>query len=229
MKTVLVVDDEADIRELVRYNLEREGYRVREAADGESALREIEESAPAMVVLDLMLPGIDGLEVLRRVRAGQTTKALPVLLLTAKGSETDRVVGLELGADDYLVKPFSPRELVARIRTILRRVAASGGSMQREVLKGGPIEIDTGRRAVSVTGRAVRLTTTEFNLLLFLASRPGRAFTRNELIDGAIGTDAVVTDRTIDAHVAAIRRKLGQEAAQWIETIRGYGYRFREG
>ncbi|MFC1706683.1 response regulator [Planctomycetota bacterium] len=224
--TVLVVDDEPDIRELVRYNLERDGFHVLEAKDGESACAVVRQHAPDALVLDLMLPGMSGLDVLRALRRERETAHLPVIVLTAKGSEDERILGLELGADDYVVKPFSPRELVTRVKTLLRRVRRSDEPVALVVL--GPLRIDTARREVTAGKRTVSLTTTEFNLLRFLAERPGHALTRQELIMGAIGEDAVVTDRTIDAHVAAIRRKLGREASQWVETIRGYGYRCRE-
>jgi DNA-binding response OmpR family regulator len=224
MKRILIVEDEPDMVELVRYNLEKEGYKVDEADDGESALAMAQKTPPDLVVLDLMLPAIDGLEVLRRLRAGRATAHVPVLILTAKGGEADRVVGLELGADDYVVKPFSPRELVARVKAHLRRQARRDESST--VIVAGPIRIDSGKREVSVAGEAAPLTATEFDLLRFLAERPGRALKRNELIDGALGEDAMVTDRVIDAHIAAVRRKLGERGAAYIETIRGYGYRF---
>ncbi len=226
MKKVLIVEDEPDMVELLRWNLEKEGYRVEAARDGIAALEAARRFGPDLVVLDLMLPGLDGFEVLKRLRAGRTSAHVPVILLTARTAETDRVVGLELGADDYVTKPFSPRELAARIKAILRRAARAAEGPP--ILEAGPVRIDTGKREVTVAGTPVPLTATEFDLLRFLAERPGRALTRSELIDGALGEDAVVTDRVIDAHVAAIRRKLGEAGAAWIETVRGYGYRFRE-
>ncbi len=224
MKKVLICEDEPDMVELIRYNLEKDGYKVDGASDGEKALAQARRVVPDLVVLDLMLPGLDGLEVLRRLRQGRTTSAVPVILVTAKAGEADRVVGLELGADDYITKPFSPRELVARVRAVLRRTARAAESPP--VLTAGPIVIDSGKREVTVEGAPIPLTATEFDILRFLAERPGRALKRNELIDGAIGEDAMVTDRVIDAHIAAVRRKLGETAAAWVETIRGYGYRF---
>lgn len=226
MKRILVVEDEPDMVELVRYNLEKGGYKVDSARDGEEAFAVARKAAPDLVILDIMLPGADGLEVLRRLRAGRGTAHLPVILLTARGSEADRVVGLELGADDYVVKPFSPRELLARVKAIFRRLDRVLEGPAR--IEAGAIAIDTERREVTVEEAAVPLTATEFELLRFLAERPGRALKRNELIDGALGEDAMVTDRVIDAHVAALRRKLGERGAAYIETLRGYGYRFRD-
>jgi two-component system phosphate regulon response regulator PhoB len=227
MSRVLVVDDEPDLLELVRYNLEKEGFRVDTARDAEEGLAALRRATPAAIVLDLMLPGSSGLEVLKRLRASPQTSGIPVIILTAKGAEADRVVGLELGADDYVVKPFSPRELVARVRAVLRRSKRAADSAP-PVVRAGPLEIDTEKRTVTAAGAAAPLTTTEFDLLLCLARRPGRAFKRGELIAEALGEDAVVTERVIDAHVAAVRRKLGEEAGAWIETLRGFGYRFRE-
>ncbi len=224
--TCLIVDDEPDLRELVRYNLELGGFKVIEAADGEAALALANATQPEAIILDVMLPGLDGLTILRQLRENPKTSAIPIILLTAKGEESDRIVGLELGADDYVVKPFSPRELVTRVKTVLRRIQRASNNTSR--ISAGPISVDVSRRMVSVGDKSVSLTTTEFNLLHFMVDRPGKALTRNELIEGAIGRDAMVTDRTIDAHVAAVRRKLGTEGAKWVETIRGYGYRFRE-
>jgi DNA-binding response OmpR family regulator len=224
--TCLIVDDEPDLRELVRYNLESGGFEVIEAADGETALALARSAQPEAIVLDVMLPGLDGLEILRRLRGNPQTRDIPIILLTAKGEESDRIVGLELGADDYVVKPFSPRELVTRVKTVMRRFQRAADKISR--VTAGPITVDASRRVVSVSGKDVLLTTTEFNLLHFMMERLGQALTRNELIEGAIGRDAMVTDRTIDAHVAAVRRKLGTEGAKWVETIRGYGYRLRE-
>jgi DNA-binding response OmpR family regulator len=226
VKRILVVEDEPDMVELVRYNLEKEGYKVDAAKDGLEALDLARRAVFDLIVLDLMLPGLDGFEVLKRLRVGRTSAQTPVILLTAKGGEADRVLGLELGADDYVVKPFSPRELTARVKAVLRRTARAAEGPP--VIRAGPIAIDVSKREVTVNGKAAPLTATEFDLLRFLAERPGRALKRNELIDGALGEDALVTDRVIDAHIAAIRRKLGEEGAAWIETVRGYGYRFRE-
>jgi DNA-binding response OmpR family regulator len=226
VKKLLVVDDEKDLLELARYRFEQEGFHVLTAESGERALELVRKDAPSAVVLDVMMPGLDGLDVLRRLRNAPESSALPVILLTAKGDEADRVVGLELGADDYVVKPFSPRELVARVKAVLRRVDRRDETPK--IVVAGPLKMDTSRREVLVDGKPAPLTTTEFDVLLLLASKPGRVYTRAELIDRARGSDAVVTDRVIDAHVASIRRKLGEDAAAWVETVRGYGYRFRD-
>jgi two-component system phosphate regulon response regulator PhoB len=224
-KTILVIDDEKDLIELVRYNLEREGFEVRGALDGETGLAKAMQELPDVVLVDLMLPGIDGLEVCRLLRAESRTAGIPLIMLTAKAAESDRVVGLELGADDYVTKPFSPRELTARVRALLRRT-----SPRREppaTIRRGDLAIDLGRREVTCGDTAVMLTATEFRLLHFLASHPGRVFSRNELIDNALGQDVEVLDRTVDVHIMALRKKLG-ERGDWIETVRGFGYRFRE-
>jgi two-component system phosphate regulon response regulator PhoB len=224
-KTILVIDDEKDLIELVRYNLEREGFEVRGALDGETGLAKAMQELPDVVLVDLMLPGIDGLEVCRLLKAESRTAGIPLIMLTAKAAESDRVVGLELGADDYVTKPFSPRELTARVRALLRRT-----SPRREphaTIRRGDLAIDLGRREVTCGDTAVLLTATEFRLLHFLASHPGRVFSRNELIDNALGQDVEVLDRTVDVHIMALRKKLGKRS-DWIETVRGFGYRFRE-
>src|SRR4051794_26704555 len=230
--TILVVDDERDLVELVRYNLERGGYGVVTAFDGESAVEAAQRRRPDLVVLDVMMPGIDGLEVCRRLRADNRTAGLPIIMLTAKAAEADRVVGLELGADDYVIKPFSPRELVARVRAVLRRSRgrASGATSADEagaVIAHGPLLIDTDRHQVKFEGRSVSLTPTEFRILHYIASRPGRVLSRDDIISGALGQDAMVFDRTIDVHITALRRKLGA-GGQRIETVRGFGYRLSD-
>jgi len=222
---ILVIDDEADLIELVRYNLSKEGFEVSAALDGETGLAAARRGVPDVVVIDLMLPGIDGLEVCRALRADDRTAHIPVIMLTAKNAESDRVVGLEIGADDYMTKPFSPRELAARIKAVLRRVAPR--RPVPELLRHGALSIDLQRHEVACGERAVNLTATEFRLLQFLAARPGRVFSRAELIDGALGRDVSVLDRTIDVHIMALRRKLG-DCGDNIETIRGFGYRFAE-
>jgi two-component system phosphate regulon response regulator PhoB len=211
--------------ELVRYNLVKEGFEVSAALDGESGLAAARREMPDVVVIDLMLPGIDGLEVCRALRANERTAQIPVIMLTAKTSESDRVVGLELGADDYVTKPFSPRELAARIKAVLRRVAQHQPAA--EFIRHGELAIDLVRHEVVCGEKALSLTATEFRLLRFLASRPGRVFSRGEIIDAALGKDVAVLDRTIDVHVMALRRKLGR-CGIWIETVRGFGYKFRE-
>jgi len=203
----------------------KEGFEVSSALDGESGLAAALREKPDLVVVDLMLPGIDGLEVCRALRANERTAEIPVIMLTAKTSESDRVVGLELGADDYVTKPFSPRELAARIKAVLRRVTQRQTTV--DFIRHGDLSIDLIRHEVVCGDKSVDLTATEFRLLQFLASRPGRVYSRGEIIDAALGKDVAVLDRTIDVHVMALRRKLGRCGA-WIETIRGFGYKFLE-
>ncbi len=224
-KTILVIDDEKDLIELVRYNLENEGFQVKGALDGETGLALALKDVPDVVLVDLMLPGMDGLEVCRRIRADQRTAGIALIMLTAKSAESDRVVGLELGADDYVTKPFSTRELIARVRAVLRR--GTGRQEQASMVRRGDLAIDLDRREVAWADRTIPLTATEFRLLHFLASHPGRVFSRNELIDNVLGRDVEVLDRTVDVHVTSLRKKLGEPGA-WIETVRGFGYRFRE-
>ncbi len=223
--TVLVIDDEKDLIELVRYNLSKEGFDVVAAADGPTGVEIASRHKPDLVVLDLMMPGIDGLEVCRRMRGDDRTRRIPLIMLTAKGAEADRIVGLEMGADDYVTKPFSPRELVARIKAVLRRTLE-----QREpadVMRCGELVIDSKRHEVTYASRPVALTATEFRILQFLAGRPGRVVSRDEIIDGALGRDAAIFDRTIDVHITSIRKKLGEGGGQ-IETVRGFGYKFKD-
>ncbi len=222
---VLVIDDEKDLIELVRYNLEKEGFEVLSALDGESGMAAALNEMPDLIIIDLMLPGIDGLEVCRRLRSDNRTAGIPLIMLTAKSAEPDRVLGLELGADDYVTKPFSPRELTARIKAVLRRTAAPRHSPG--VIRRGRLTIDTIRREVTCAGKAVALTATEFRLLQHLADHPGRVFSRSQLIDGALGHDVSVVDRTIDVHITGLRKKLG-DCGEWIETVRGFGYRFKD-
>jgi DNA-binding response OmpR family regulator len=224
---VLVVDDETPVLELVRGYLEREGWQVDEAADGSSAVKLARAGAPDVVVLDVMLPGIDGFEVLRRIR---TFSDAYVLLLTSRSEEIDRIVGLTAGADDYLVKPFSPRELVARIRALLRRPRVSAGE-QPAAIGHEDLTIDRPRRSVTLRGAPVTLTSTEFNLLRTLASEPGIVFSRQQLLDHVWGMDYVGDEHVVDVHLGNLRRKLGDNATdpRFVETVRGVGFRFREG
>jgi DNA-binding response OmpR family regulator len=221
--TVLVIDDEKDLTELVRYNLDREGFDVITAADGRSGLSTAVRQQPDVVILDLMMPGMDGLEVCRQLRSDGRTSRIPIIMLTARVTETDRIVGLEMGADDYVTKPFSPRELVARVKALMRR---SAPPEPPQVIRHGKLVVDVARREVIYDNQPVSLTATEFRVLQFLAGRPGRVFNRDEIIEGAMGSDAAVTDRTIDVHITAIRRKLG--GGEQIETVRGFGYRFND-
>ena len=224
--TILVIDDEKDLIELIRYNLEKDGFEVKGAVDGESGLALAAQELPDLILLDLMLPGIDGLEVCRMLRSETRTARIPVIMLTARGAESDRVVGLELGADDYVTKPFSPRELTARVKALLRRLSSQ--KEPPDLIRRGDLKIDMVRREVTCGDAPVSLTATEFKLLQFLASQPGRVFSRSELIDGTLGRDVAVLDRTIDVHVVSLRKKL-RDCGNMIETVRGFGYRFSDG
>ena len=224
---ILVVEDEPDLQELVRHHLAREKYDVAVAGDGETALREAHRRIPDLVVLDLMLPGIDGLEVCRRLRADPRTAAVPIVMLTAKGEETDAVIGLAQGADDYIRKPFGVKELVARIAARLRAAEVRRAEDAKKVSHYGDLTVDTLKHEASLKGRSVPLTVTEFKLLRHLVLNAGRAFTRNELLDAVLGPDAFVIDRNVDVHVATLRRKLGGFGTN-LQTIRGLGYKLRE-
>jgi DNA-binding response OmpR family regulator len=225
--TVLLVEDERDIADLVRHHLERDGMRCVTASDGATALRLARAARPDLVILDLMLPGIDGLEVCRQLRAEPVTRRLPVIMLTARSDEVDRVVGLELGADDYVVKPFSPRELVARVRAVLRRNRAGDGDGPRTA---GALVVDEARHAVAVGGRPVELTAKEFGLLAALMRADGRVLSREQLLGQVWGhaNAAEIESRTVDAHVRRLREKLGPEARR-IATVKAVGYRFDGG
>ena len=223
---ILVVDDEPDILELIRYNLTRNNYEMIGVASGEEALTSIRTSSSDLVVLDLMLPGIDGLEVCRRLKNDARTSLIPVIILSAKGEEADVVSGLELGADDYLTKPFSPRVLLARIKAVLRR-QQSEPDMADAVITHHDLQIHSGRHEVLADGARVQLTLTEFRILYLLARRPGWVFTRSQILEAAQGDDASVTTRAVDVHIVALRRKLGP-SGDLIETIRGVGYRLQE-
>jgi two-component system phosphate regulon response regulator PhoB len=223
---ILVVDDEEDILELVRYNLDREGYTVSCAASGEEALAAAAAQPVDLIVLDLMLPGIDGLEVARRLRQSAETKETPIVMLTAKGEEADIVTGLELGADDYVTKPFSPRILIARIKAVIRRRSGMIPA-DTDVLNVRELSIHPGRRYVTVQGKPLNLTFTEFQVLYFLARRPGWVFTRSQIVDAVRGDDYPVTDRSVDVQIVGLRKKL-EPLGHYIETVRGVGYRFIE-
>ena len=223
---ILVVDDEEDILELVRYNLTREGYNVLCASTGEEGLNNAKSKLPDLIILDLMLPGIDGLDVARSLKNDNNTKNIPVIMLTAKGEEADIVTGLELGADDYISKPFSPRILTARVRAVLRRRTKPAGS-EKEIIEINDIKIHTGRHEVLVNDEPVQLTFTEFGILNFLVKRPGWVFTRSQIVDAVKGDDYFVTDRSVDVQIVGLRKKLGS-AGRYIETVRGVGYRFKE-
>ena len=223
---ILVVDDEEDILELVRHHLKREGYEVRCAESGEQALQIAKSEPLDLIILDLMLPGIDGLEVTRHLKGDPRTQHIPILMLTAKGEESDVVAGLELGADDYVTKPFSPRILVARTRAGLRRQLKEIPD-ETAVIQVHEIEIHPGRRTVQINGNAVNLTYTEFQVLSILARRPGWVFTRSQIVDMVRGDDYPVTDRSVDVQIVGLRKKLG-DCGRYIETVRGVGYRFKD-
>lgn len=227
---ILVVEDEPDIRKLVHYNLAQERYKVLEAEDGEQALRVVQRDKPNLVILDLMLPGLSGMEVCKLLRERPDTAGLPILMLTAKAAEPDRVVGLELGADDYLAKPFSPRELVARVRAILRR---ANGALRVEPLpaydKGG-LKLDFTTYEVFARGKIVKLTLKEFELLKFLVQNPNRVLSRDQLLDRVWGGETFVTPRTVDVHIRRLRKAIEKDDSKpkWILTLRGVGYKFDE-
>jgi two-component system alkaline phosphatase synthesis response regulator PhoP len=219
---ILVVDDDRQIVRLVQSYLDKAGFAVLSAYNGEDALRIIRHERPDLVVLDLMLPGRDGWEITRTLRADEHLASLPILMLTARVEDTDKILGLELGADDYLAKPFNPREVVARVRAILRRSGSASGVPH--VLEAGTVRLDVDRHAVTVTGDPVEMTPTEFELLRTLMQQPEHAFTRGELIEKALGYSYEGLERTLDSHVKNLRKKIG---ADWIETVFGVGYRFR--
>jgi two-component system alkaline phosphatase synthesis response regulator PhoP len=225
-ESILVVEDEDDIRELLRYNLEKEGYQVFGAATGEEALKQVRVRLPDLILLDLMLPGLDGLEVCRRLKGEAQTRHLPIVMLTAKGEEADIVTGLELGADDYVTKPFSPRVLLARLRAALRRRGTPSPS-ETAPLRTDELVIHPGRHEVLLQGQALQLTVTEFRLLHLLVRRPGWVFTRTQIVNEIHGDDYPVSDRSIDVQIVSLRKKLGPFGAR-LETIRGLGYRFKE-
>ena len=223
--TILVVDDEEDIVELVELNIAREGYRVLTCGTGEQALKLAGSKLPSLVILDLMLPGIDGLEVCKKLKSDPKTQNIPIVMLTAKGEESDIVTGLELGADDYITKPFSGKVLVARVRRILRRMVTAADD--KAVLKVQDLTINPSRREVLIEGKPVQLTFTEFNILHILAKRPGLVFTRYQIVDAIRGSDYLVTDRAVDVQIVSLRKKLGRYG-EYIETVRGVGYRFKD-
>jgi two-component system, OmpR family, phosphate regulon response regulator PhoB len=221
---VLVIEDERDLVEGLVYNLQREGYDTIVAHDGQEGLRKAQTLLPDLILLDIMLPTLSGTEVLRDLRAGERTRDIPVIILSAKAEETDQVVGFSLGADDYVTKPFSPRVLMQKIKALRRRVEGAGDPA--EVFEYLGVKIDRVRHRAYADDEELELTPTEFRLLECLLRQPGRAFTRHQLMDAAIGEGAIVLERTIDVHVKTLRKKLG--AADLIETVRGVGYRFRE-
>jgi two-component system alkaline phosphatase synthesis response regulator PhoP len=224
---ILVVDDEQNILDLVNYNLQKEGYKVTLVTSGEKALEEARKNPHDLILLDLMLTGIDGLEVCRSLKYDQITKDIPIIMLTAKGEESDIVIGLELGAEDYITKPFSPKVLIARIRNLLRRIHRNVTIEDTKIIKIGNLIIDPNRVRVLTNDKEIDLTITEFKLLQFLAKKPGWVYTRYQIVDALKGEDYPVTDRSVDVQIVGLRKKLG-EYGHLIETVRGVGYRFKE-
>ena len=229
MGTILVVEDEPDIAELVKYHLEKAGLPARVIGDGKQALDLIVREQPALVVLDLMLPGLDGMEVCRRLRGSPATRGIPVIMLTAKAEEVDRIVGLEMGADDYVPKPFSPRELVARVKAVLRRATAPSEPSEAPVMAGG-VRLDPGRHEVAKNGQPVSLSAMEFRLLEFFLRHRGRVYSRAQLLDQVWGQDRFVEPRTVDVHIRRLREKIEDAPRKpaLIVTVRGLGYKCSE-
>ena len=225
--TILIVDDEADILELVSYHLNREGFQVVCAETGEKALRLAENEPVDLLVLDLMLPGIDGLDITRRLKKNPQTEHIPIIMLTAKGEESDIVTGLELGADDYITKPFSPRILVARVKASLRRMGRTTTRDEDDLISLDRLQIHPGKREVTVDGKPVELTFTEFQVITYLAKRSGWVSTRSQIVDAVRGNDYFVTDRSVDVQIFGLRQKLGP-CGSYIQTVRGVGYRLKE-
>jgi phosphate regulon transcriptional regulator PhoB len=228
-KKIIVVDDEADLVELVSYNLKKEGFTIDSASNGEDALSKVRKKNYDLLILDLMLPGIQGMELCRILRNDPKTARLPIIMLTAKGEELDKVLGLEMGADDYITKPFSPRELVARVKAVLRRF--SGERPSREgMLKMGGLEIDRERYVVSIKGKPIKLSATEFKLLLYLMERKGKVFSREQLLDAVWSDESFVEPRTVDVHIRRLRSQIEDDPAnpRYIKTLRGIGYFFSE-
>ncbi|HBZ01415.1 MAG TPA: DNA-binding response regulator [candidate division Zixibacteria bacterium] len=226
INNILVIEDDQDILELIRYNLQKEHYQVTSACNGEEALKIIKKDPPHLILLDLMLPGIDGLEICRILKAESSLAMIPIIMVTARGEETDIVLGLELGAEDYIVKPFSPRVLIARIRTVLRRKGKTATDTSQPI-RINELTIHPGKREVLLSNKPLDLTFTEFELLYHLASRPGWVFTRYQIVNAVKGDDYPVTDRSVDVQIAGLRKKLG-DYGDLIETIRGIGYRFSD-
>jgi len=224
---IIVVEDEADILDVIEYNLTREGYKVLGFRDGEQGLEAIREEDPQLVLLDLMLPGIDGVEICKKVKEDPVTRDIPVIMITAKTEESDVVLGLGVGADDYVSKPFSPKELVARVKAVLRRAPLKETVAKSDRITIDGFVIDNTRHEVTIDGEPVTMTATEFKMLHFLASHPGRVFSREQLLSKVLGSDTVVIDRNVDVHIRSIRKKLGENHRSLIDTVRGVGYRFK--
>jgi DNA-binding response OmpR family regulator len=226
-KKIVIIEDEPDILEVLSYNLKREGYDILTATDGVQGLSLVRKEVPDMVLLDLMLPGMDGVEICSAIKKDQQTQNTLIIMVTAKGEESDIVLGLGVGADDYITKPFSPKELIARVKAVMRRGVMVDKANSQEKIEIGPLTIDTVKYRVAIDDREVKLTATEFRLLHYLASYPGRVFSREQLLNRALGDDVVIVDRNIDVHIRGIRKKLEVDPPL-IETIRGVGYRMAD-
>jgi phosphate regulon transcriptional regulator PhoB len=225
---ILIIEDEPDIVQLVRYSFQKEGFQVDSASRGKDGLEQLYRKPPDLVLVDIMLPDIDGIDICRKIRSEEKLKSIPIIFLTAKGSEIDRILGLEIGADDYVVKPFSPRELLARVKAVLRRQGRLDEQADLEVLELGDVHLDCRTQEVLVRGSSVELSTLEFKLLHFLASHPGRIFSRDKLLDQVWGQDRFVAPRTVDVHIRRLREKIEAEPdnPRNLLTVRGAGYRF---
>jgi phosphate regulon transcriptional regulator PhoB len=230
MKRILVVDDEKDIVELISYNLEKEGFAVAKAYDGEAAVKNVKTHKPDLMILDLMLPKMNGLDVCRVIRGNAETAGLPIIMLTAKGEEVDKIIGLEIGADDYMTKPFSVKELVARVRSILRRLQDKTNRADKEEFSYQGLKINYVSCHVSANGKAVTLSPTEMKLLFFLSRNPGRVYSRNQLLDHVWGDETFITDRAVDVHIRRLRSQIEKdlENPKYILTVRGFGYKFAD-
>jgi phosphate regulon transcriptional regulator PhoB len=230
MKKILITDDERDIVDLISYNLEKEGFSIIKAYDGEKALSLIRTQKPDLIILDLMLPRINGLDVCKAIRKNPETSALPVIMLTAKTDETDKVTGLEVGADDYITKPFSVKELVARVRAVMRRLGEEKKSSPKEKFSYSGMEIDYASYRVTINGKKVELSPMELKLLFFFSQNPGRVYSRNQILDHVWGDDTFVTQRAVDVHIGRLRSQIEKDIdnPKYIQTVRGFGYKFNE-
>lgn len=227
---ILVVDDEKDLVDLISYNLEREGYDTLKAYNGEDALRFVRSQKPDLVILDLMLPGIQGMEVCKLIRTNSETANLPIIMVTAKGDEIDKVLGLEIGADDYITKPFSVRELLARVRAVIRRFEASETQTKKRTFEFQGLRIDFTSHLVTIDGKKVELSPTEFKILTFLSGHPGRVYTRDQILDHAWGDATFVEPRTVDVHIKRLRAQIEKNVSEprYVQTVRGVGYKFAD-
>lgn len=230
MTKILIVDDEKDIVDLVSYNLEREGFATVKAYDGETALGKVRAEKPDLLILDLMLPGVGGLDVCKKIRANPETSSLPIIMLTAKADEVDKIIGLELGADDYMTKPFSVKELIARMRTVLRRIREGKNPSVGEIFEFKGLAVNYGSCSVALDGRSVTLSPTELKLLFFFTRNPGRVYSRDQILNHVWGDDTFITDRAVDVHVRRLRSQIEKdmEHPRYILTVRGFGYKFAD-